>query len=69
MIFKLKVIIRNLYMLIYISIWQKFCWKPLPLPKKMLSIYWDNVTDVNSQSEDNDVTQPARLVTKNKNMK
>ena len=25
--------------------------------KKVISIYWDDVTDVNSQSEDNDVTR------------
>ena len=41
-------------------IWQKFCWKRLPLPKKkIISIYWDDVPYVNSQSEDNDVTRQS----------
>ena len=41
---------RNVYMLISISKGQHFCWKLLPLAKNG---YWDDVTDFNSQSEDN----------------
>ena len=45
--------------------WQKFCWKPLQklkahkssVEKKIISIYRDDTTDINSESEDNDVTR------------